>query len=403
MIRLLVLWAIVIVLAAGPAVSRTWHVEPGGSGEVITVQAGIDSAATADTVLLANGTFSGQGNRDITFAGKGIVVRSESGDPELCIIDCGGTATATHFGVIFDNDETSTSVLEGITLRNAYWDSGPGITCYDSSPRILSCIFESDTATAGGGVMDLSNGSPEISGCTFRDNHAEGYGGAIETSSSSVTIAGSYFSGNTAGFAGGGVCCFGGSPVITGCIFRGNYSLWGGGMAFYSGSNATIDHCISQGDQSRFSGGGFYCDGCSPLITGCTFVADSVGFGGTVFLGPGESPTIEMTVIAYCKNGSAVGTGGPPATPTVLCCDVYGNETGDWTDCIAGMESTGGNMHSDPLFCDIPTGDLSVEDCSPCLSGNNGCGADIGASPAGCTCGQATEPTTWGAIKAMYQ
>ena len=398
-----VFWAAVLMLAAGGAESRTWYVKPDGSGEVLTIQAGIDSAATADTVLLADGVFAGAGNRDLDFMGKEIVVRSESGDPDLCIIDCGGTASANHFGVHFMNDETGASVLEGVTIRNGYANYGAAIYCYNSSPRILSCILEADTATASGGAVSFTLGAPALEGCTLRNNHAASYGGAVDASSSSFTATGSHFSGNAAGFAGGGVSAFAGSPVITGCTFRGNYSLWGGGMAFYDGTNATVDHCISQGNQSQFGGGGIYCFECSPLITGCTLVADSVGFGGAIHLGPGLTPTIEATVIAFCVNGCAVGSDLPLSVPAVTCCEVWGNEMGDWTDCIAGMETGGGNMHSNPLFCDIPTGDISVEDCSPCLSGNNDCGIDIGAAGAGCLCGAATEPTTWGAIKAMYR
>jgi hypothetical protein len=401
--RLLMAWVVLLMVAAGSALGRTWYVEPGGTGDAPTIQAGIDSAAAADTVLLAGGTFAGPGNRDINFGGKGIVVRSESGSPELCIIHCGGTQTANHFGVRFHTDETSASILEGVTIRNAYAVNGAAINCHNSSPRILSCIFEADTATGGGGAMQLDVGSPEISGCTFRDNYAAGYGGALGTSSSSAAMTGCQFSGNTAGFAGGGICCFGGAPTFTACTFRGNYSLWGGGMAFYSGSAGAVDGCISQGNQAQFAGGGFYCFECSPLITGCTFAADSVGFGGAVHLGAEESPTIEATIIAYCKNGCAVSSDLPAATPTLTCCDIYGNETGDYTDCIAGMEYTGGNMLEDPLFCDMPTGNLYVEDCSPCLSDNNGCGIDIGETGQGCLCGQATVPTTWGTIKAMYR
>ena len=31
-------------------------------------------------------------------------------------------------------------------------------------------------------------------------------------------------------------------------------------------------------------------------------------------------------------------------------CDVYGNEGGDWTDCIADQLGQDGNISADPLF-----------------------------------------------------
>jgi hypothetical protein len=174
-------------------------------------------------------------------------------------------------------------------------------------------------------------------------------------------------------------------------------------MAFYNGSTASVYDCTCHGNRAQFSGGSFCSFESSPTVSNCTFVADSVGYGGALYFGPEESPTIEATIIAYCKNGCAVSSDNPPATPTVTCCDLFGNEAGDWVGCVAGMDSSGGNMHLEPLFCDIPTGDLSVEDCSPCLSENNDCGVDVGGVESGCLCGQAVEPTTWGKIKADFK
>ena len=54
-----------------------------------TIQAGIDAAADGDTVLVADGTYTGDGNRDIDFGGKSIVLKSENG-PVLTVIDCEG-------------------------------------------------------------------------------------------------------------------------------------------------------------------------------------------------------------------------------------------------------------------------------------------------------------------------
>jgi len=105
---------VVPLLVPTNGLARTWHVTPGGTGEAPTIQAGIDSAAAADTVLLSDDVFTGDGNRDIDFKGKAITVRSESGDPTLCIIDCEGTSGDHHWGFKFTTDEGSTSVLEGV-------------------------------------------------------------------------------------------------------------------------------------------------------------------------------------------------------------------------------------------------------------------------------------------------
>ena len=73
-----------------------------------TIQAGINAANTDDTVLVANGTYTGPGNRNINFVGKAITVKSANG-PETCIIDVKGDGR----GVYFHNGEGENSVLSG--------------------------------------------------------------------------------------------------------------------------------------------------------------------------------------------------------------------------------------------------------------------------------------------------
>ena len=53
-----------------------------------TIQAAIDAASPADVVLLADGVYTGPGNKDLDFYGKLITVCSGSGDPAGCVIDC---------------------------------------------------------------------------------------------------------------------------------------------------------------------------------------------------------------------------------------------------------------------------------------------------------------------------
>ena len=52
-----------------------------------TIQAAIDASADGDIVRIADGIYTGAGNRDLTFNGKAITVESENG-PDHCIIDC---------------------------------------------------------------------------------------------------------------------------------------------------------------------------------------------------------------------------------------------------------------------------------------------------------------------------
>ena len=56
-------------------------------GDFPTIQAGMDAAMNGDEVVVADGIYTGDGNRDLDFGGKLITVRSANG-PDNCIIDC---------------------------------------------------------------------------------------------------------------------------------------------------------------------------------------------------------------------------------------------------------------------------------------------------------------------------
>jgi len=397
--------ALLLVLAVPAAVSaRTWLVNSGGTGDAPTIQAGIDSAAAPDTVLLADGTFSGPGNRDIDFSGKAITVMSESGIASQCIVNCGGTSEENHRGFLFESGETQGSHLYNLTITGAYYSSGAAVACYYTSPSLTNCYFTANTATTAGGGIDMVNSAATITCCFFTANSATAGGGAIYMEMSTPTISGCSFSANTCGYSGGGVYCHGETPNISFCMFLGNLAVRGGGMYLDGSCTASITNCTFWKNRATQAGGGMECFGASPTITDCAFAADSSGFGGgAIHLGSSDGPGLSNTLIAFSRTGSAIHCDPPGGSIGLMCCNIYGNEGGDWTGCLAVHAGINGNFSADPLFCDMPTGDLSVETCSPCLAGNNTCGVDIGARMSGCSCGEATEPATWGRIKAMYR
>ena len=286
-------------------------------GDFPTIQAAIDGVWDGDTVIVANGTYTGPGNRDIDFKGKAITVRSENG-PENCIIDCNGSEAESHRGFYFHNSEGADSALEGFTIINGYgplmckeygcFSCGGAIYCHNSSPTINNCIIcENVAGYIGGGMYNL-NSSPTLTNCTFYGNSADWGGGMHNSFRSSPTLANCTFSGNSAGIYGGGMsnednsnptltnCAFnentagqggGGmfnfenSPRLTNCTFRGNstFDYHGGGMS-NNGSSPTLSMCTFIGNSAPFFGGGMSNDGSSPTITNCAFVANSADLGG---------------------------------------------------------------------------------------------------------------------------
>ena len=150
--KVLLLWVIVLFISTIPAsnpAARIWNINSAGTGDAATIQAGIDSATTGDTVLLADGTYTGFYNRNIDFKGKAITVRSASGNPNACIIDPQGN----NRGFYFHTGESATSVLEYVKITNGNTgSSGGGIACYIASPTITGCIVSSCFANGGGGM-----------------------------------------------------------------------------------------------------------------------------------------------------------------------------------------------------------------------------------------------------------
>ena len=121
-------------------------------GEYPTIQEGIDATVDGDTVLVADGTYTRDGNKNLDYNGKAITVKSENGADET-IIDCEGDGR----GFYFHSEEGLDSILEGFTIQNGSAEEGGGIYCNSSSPTITNCTIERNTASGflgdGGGIF----------------------------------------------------------------------------------------------------------------------------------------------------------------------------------------------------------------------------------------------------------
>jgi len=86
----------VVFLLAEVGYCRTITVRADGSGDYPTIQAAIDAASDYDVVVVADGNYTGEGNKNLDFGGKAITLRSQNG-PEKCIIDCEGNGRGFYF------------------------------------------------------------------------------------------------------------------------------------------------------------------------------------------------------------------------------------------------------------------------------------------------------------------
>jgi hypothetical protein len=211
-------------------------------GQYSTIQEAINRAWDDSIIWIADGVYTGEGNRDIDFKGKAVIVQSENG-PANCIIDCQGTEADPHHAFYFHNHEEPNSVIDGLTITGGHTAAsgyGGAITCLGSNPTIRDCtIFE----------------------CTAK------YGGAISCWESSATISGCTLTTNTARRFGGGIYCDGNSTVITNCEVTGNQARNGGGLHLVLGDPTVINSTIS-GNRAD-GGGGIFCLRTTERISNC--------------------------------------------------------------------------------------------------------------------------------------
>ncbi|MDH4157695.1 MAG: DUF1565 domain-containing protein [candidate division Zixibacteria bacterium] len=172
---------ICLVLLAGPeACAYSWYVATTGDDLIgdgspqnpfATIQRAVNEADNRHLVIVADGVYTGDGNRDIDLLGKSITVRSLNG-PLYTTIDCGGNTNDFHNGFYLTRGEDESTVIDGFTIHGGYASMGAAVYCQSSSPRITNCVFRENTAVISGGAMRCKSCTPTVSHCTFYGNSA---------------------------------------------------------------------------------------------------------------------------------------------------------------------------------------------------------------------------------------
>jgi hypothetical protein len=295
-----------------------------------TIQAGIDAAVDGDTVLVADGTYTGDGNRDIDFGGKAIVVMSENG-AESCIIDCEGNVHNITRGFYFHSGEDAASILQGFTIMNGWQGAyGAGIYCKNASPTIRENII-------------LNN---EV-------GHNSFFGW------------------------GGGIYCLDASPIIEHNIIKGNWALvYGGGISCYSSNSMILNNTIYENISTAY-GGGIYSGESNLTITGNTIVANATGThgtnkGGGIFCE--ESSNLLITNSILWDNWSEEGeeiyisdASGNPSTVSIGYSDVSGGQDNVVVEPGCTLNWGDGMIDDDPQFVLPNKRDYRLLWDSPCI------------------------------------
>lgn len=292
-----------------------------------TIQAALDYLPGPCGIVLGAGVHTGAGNRDIDLAGRTVSIRSSTGRPEECVLDCGGTPSEPHRAFRVGND--CEVLLQGFTIRGGFADRGGAVLCDGPATfAVEHLILRENGAQAGGGALQVGGVELRVEECRFIDNQAP-RGGAI-------------------------VVELGGASLSR-CEFAGNASAQGGAL-HASAAHVTLDHCTLHA---------------------------SAGVSGAVLAGTGAVVTAANTILTGTTAGGAVTCVGG-GTVSFSCSDLWGNEGGDWTGCIESQAGTSGNFSADPMYCDSAGDDFHLDLNSPCAPAQNpGCW-QVGANPVGC-------------------
>lgn len=445
-----VLAVLLISTLATKSVSRTWLVKPDGTGDAPTIQAGIDSASTADTLLLASGLFTGPGNHDIDFKEKALVLTSLEGR-DSTIIDCqySGRAFYIHSTASPPTEISRISVRKG-TKDYAY---GCGIFIDSATVKIIDVSIEdcqSEWASGGGGIA-ISNSYATIRRTKIDDNFCPiGPGGGIWASHSTVLVDSSEVTRNYTLDDGGGIYLNSCDTKIQNTLIDHNGTgngCCGGGISRTHGSLVVIHSTISY--NASYNGAGIFGDvdtllsnifernsyvdyyGQGVAFMGdATYVANNIfrdnlgdDIGSTIY-GSIETLTCNLFVdnvndvsiiegaVRLMENNTFVLSSGwnthflftdttvarnnifydvTSAIPIfssssqgiakVSCSDIY-TELG--TPGFGDVVDAGGNIFSNPFFCDAANGNFMLSAFSDCMPGNNSCSVVMGTYPQGC-------------------
>jgi len=329
------------------------------------IQEAIDEAASGDTVVIMQGTYSGDGNRDLDFKGKAITVRSEDpNDPSLVIINSEGTAESPHRGFEFHRYETPESVLAGLTITGGYHELGGGIYCGDyARPTVTNCTFSGNSASLGGGFYTES--SPTLMNCMFSENSADGGGGIYnngEQPKCKPVISDCIFIDNKATHNGGAMYNLGryAQPVITFCEFIRNVVSEGGGGAIrnnMSGSPALTNCLFVENSAATFGGAIRNSNSGTTKLINCTFGGNSAGSGSALACNPddagSQSPSVCQVSNCILWNGGDEIFIDDKSIVNVTYSNVRGGSD-------RGLWPGKGNIDADPHFADTENGDYHL-------------------------------------------
>ena len=302
-----------------------------------TIGAGIIAArhiGNENIVMVAAGTYTGTGNKELDFGGYNIKLRSISGASQT-IIDLEGEGRF----LTLQNKENMTSWLDGFTIRNGYKDSyGVAVYLNNAGMDIRNCIFENNNSGKlvryeyGEGMYEeywqdanataavYAQGWPiRVTNTIFRNNTSRetmyggmdgGNSGALNLVSSRGTLIDNcLFTGNR-GYGAGAVVMAGGEVEITNSRFFNNHSFYNGGAisgsySYYSSDESqpnilTMKNCLLLGNRAVYDYSDLYMYYFQTNLHHVTIANGSSRDGRSVYFQ--QNATVKNSIISGTMN-----------------------------------------------------------------------------------------------------
>ena len=287
-----------------------------------TIQAGIDAADFADTVLVHPGTYI----ENLNIVGKNLTLASllittyDTSYINQTIIDGGQLSSVLYFS-------NAAPKIIGLTIQNGHSsDYGGGIRggWDNSNIDLFNCVVRNNTAeNEGGGIWVWgSNITLNIQNSEIYANTARRHGGGVfANAGASVNIDQTNIVGNSAiEQSGGGISSWESITAISNCSINNNYAYkYGGGIRLQE-AELTLTNSTMEGNQADCQGGAIAPRSSNLLMTNVSFqnnsITDSCGYGAGGAIAIFEQDTvltertIEITDCLFSGNISENNTGG---------------------------------------------------------------------------------------------
>ena len=149
------------------------------------IQSALTAATNYSVILVKAGTYSGAGNRNLSFGDKRLVLMSERGAAETTL----NTPNSSNSVFVFTstNEDYRAQVI-GFTVANTLPNTPFAVSCAGgSAPTFVNCDF----VTHNGGVLAASNASPTFINCRLRNSStvtAGKPGGAVLATGSNTLV-----------------------------------------------------------------------------------------------------------------------------------------------------------------------------------------------------------------------